>query len=204
MLKANAVVSIVNPLTKADKLAYLLNDCRARALITDAHLAPRLRRRRARESPHLATVIVSGDRDRGATLERPAACAVGDDALAGDARRAAAAAPRIDVDLAAIIYTSGSTGDPKGVMLTHRNMLTAATSITSYLEIARGRRDPRRPAARVRLRPLPDDHGVPARARGSCSSGRSPSRPQVLERSWPRSASPASPACRRSSRSSPR
>src|SRR5580765_8531631 len=37
VLKANAIVSIVNPLTKTDKLAYLLDDCRAKALITDSH-----------------------------------------------------------------------------------------------------------------------------------------------------------------------
>lgn len=40
----------------------------------------------------------------------------------------------LDVDLATIIYTSGSTGDPKGVMSAHFNVISAARSITTYLE----------------------------------------------------------------------
>jgi amino acid adenylation domain-containing protein len=132
VLKANAVVSIVNPLTKADKLCYLLNDCRAVTLITDGHLAP-VFIEAARRSPHLRNVIVSGvvDTDRLAGLSRVTRW---EEALAGPG--APPERRNIDIDLAAIIYTSGSTGDPKGVMLTHRNMLTAATSIATYLENA--------------------------------------------------------------------
>ncbi|MCC6502877.1 MAG: acyl--CoA ligase [Deltaproteobacteria bacterium] len=36
-------------------------------------------------------------------------------------------------DLATIIYTSGTTGDPKGVMLSHRNLAANTSSIVSYL-----------------------------------------------------------------------
>ena len=39
----------------------------------------------------------------------------------------------IDVDLAALIYTSGSTGEPKGVVSTHQNMISAAKSIIQYI-----------------------------------------------------------------------
>lgn len=39
----------------------------------------------------------------------------------------------IDVDLAAIIYTSGSTGAPKGVMLSHLNIVSNMRSIVEYL-----------------------------------------------------------------------
>ena len=40
----------------------------------------------------------------------------------------------IDYDLASLIYTSGSTGEPKGVISSHFNMISAARSIIEYLE----------------------------------------------------------------------
>jgi amino acid adenylation domain-containing protein len=46
----------------------------------------------------------------------------------------------IDLDLAAIIYTSGSTGEPRGVMLTHGNLVANARSIVEYLQLTNGDR----------------------------------------------------------------
>jgi len=137
VLKANAVVSIVNPSTKVDKLAYLLNDCRATALIADGVTTP-VFAEAARQSTHLRAIVVSGALDparrlEGEGLERVVAW---DEALQGSPDEPCPPRQCIDIDLAALIYTSGSTGEPKGVMLTHRNMLTAATSITAYLESA--------------------------------------------------------------------
>jgi amino acid adenylation domain-containing protein len=40
--------------------------------------------------------------------------------------------------VAALIYTSGSTGEPKGVMLSHANMLAAIKAVNAYLHLHSG------------------------------------------------------------------
>lgn len=132
VLKANAVVSMIHFQTKADRLSYLLNDCRAAAIIADAMLTP-IFSEAAKRAPHLRAVFVVGALDAARLAGLPQVTSFRE-AVAAEDGSAPPERTCIDNDLAAIIYTSGSTGDPKGVMLTHHNMRTAATSISTYLE----------------------------------------------------------------------
>lgn len=127
VLKAGAVFVILNPTTKADKLAYLLNHCRATGLITDGmKLAAVLETWTA----HLTGVWVTGA--PGAAVNGRPVHSFDEIVQGGESVNPVKRA--IDVDLAALIYTSGSTGKPKGVMVTHLNVLTVATAVEKYLE----------------------------------------------------------------------
>jgi amino acid adenylation domain-containing protein len=131
-LKANAVACIVNSQTRVDKLAMMLADCRASALIADRRHAAVFTEAAAR-SPWLNAVVVAGglDEERAAGLRGVVAW---DEALAAEDRERPPVRVNLDHDLAAIIYSSGTTGEPKAIMLTHRNMLAASASIIAYLE----------------------------------------------------------------------
>ena len=131
ILKAGAAFSAINPSTKVDKLAYLLRDERAAALIT----ANDAQRRRTVGSLPLGTVPrivwvggIPEDRLPGGAVQRD-----WDDWLAA----ASEAQPTVESsedDLGTILYTSGTTGSPKGVMAAHRDMVFAATAIATYLK----------------------------------------------------------------------
>ncbi len=132
-LKADAVFLVVNPTTKGDKLAFILNDCRAKVLVTDSAKLAAVQEFVA-PAPHLETIVLgeSGDGRRPDVRKRILELDTILDPSAGPVPEVVTRG--IDVDLAALIYTSGSTGFPKGVMATHLNIVTAATSITTYLE----------------------------------------------------------------------
>ena len=155
-MAAGGVMVPINPLLKDEQVAYILRDCDVAVLVTTptrlAALAGILGR-----CPALRQVVVLGDAslgDRAGPLRYRAFPAVRDSA--GVTRPFPGEPPplhrTIDSDLAAILYTSGSTGGPKGVVLTHRNLVLGAQSVASYLD--------NRPSDRIlALLPFSFDYG---------------------------------------------
>lgn len=129
ILKAGGTFVTINPTTKPDKLCYILNDCAAHSIVIDARAKAAIEAVQA-QAPTVRRILACG--------AAPSHDAAGERLVAFDQalhESPAVPPPRrcIDMDLAAILYTSGTTGRPKGVVMTHRNILSAAASITEYL-----------------------------------------------------------------------
>jgi len=128
-LLAGGVFIVINPQTKAPKLAYMLADAGASAIVTDGRLA-RVVATAAATVPSLATVVqVAGADD-------PHEGRVAFETVLAETPPEPRPSGVIPLDLAALVYTSGSTGSPKGVMLSHQNMVFAQGSLVEYLRLS--------------------------------------------------------------------
>jgi len=142
ILTLGAVTVPVYPTLTAAQTRYILADAGARAAFaSDRTQAEKLAEIRHALPGLETTVLVSGDRDGlpGSTLTLAEVAELGHDRLRvswGLARayhdQARQVAPD---DLATLIYTSGTTGDPKGVMLTHANIVSNVKACCEVLDL---------------------------------------------------------------------
>lgn len=132
-----AITVPIYPTLSPDQVNYIINDCAARAIFVSTRDKLSEIEANSRECPTIETIILfdparsSGAgfvtleelEARGRSLERENPQLINE--------LAQAAKPE---DLATIIYTSGTTGEPKGVMLTHSNMVSNLIDSSNHLE----------------------------------------------------------------------
>ncbi|MGQ0636071.1 MAG: class I adenylate-forming enzyme family protein [Planctomycetaceae bacterium] len=118
--RIGAVIVPVTPQLLAREVSYILAHSGAKAVLTSASLAERVREARA-EAPDCRRLLVFGE-----------TASAGDDSVD---REIDAAEPVRTVhpvaadDPALLIYTSGTTDRPKGVVQSHRNLLVCAQAV---------------------------------------------------------------------------
>jgi len=128
--KLGAMAGPINAHLKGSEISYILNNSEAIVLVTQASFWPTVEAIRP-ELEFLDKVILIDERveetiDYRSEVSRQSSHLLPTDVDADDE--------------AIIIYTSGTTGNPKGVLLTHRNLMANARQIAEWLKFDQGDR----------------------------------------------------------------
>ncbi|MEW8664109.1 MAG: acyl-CoA ligase (AMP-forming), exosortase A system-associated [Candidatus Thiodiazotropha sp.] len=127
---AGAVFVPINPALKSHQVSHILLDCEAKVLITTQGKCRALNAALG-YCVDLQSVILTDGVDSEDVEIHAQRLIPWDELIASPLSSRVHRV--IDSDMVSLIYTSGSTGDPKGVILSHRNMVTGAKSVAQYL-----------------------------------------------------------------------
>ena len=120
--KTGAVINPINAMLTTAEVAYVVEDCGAKVIVSTADKGEALLDIKA--STDLAEVVLFGD-------DAPVGAIAFDDLLR-DGKNSFDAAKVDPNDLSTICYTSGTTGHPKGAMQSHRSVVLN-TSLTALM-----------------------------------------------------------------------
>lgn len=129
-----AVAGPVNTLLKGPEIQFIIHHCEAKVVVTTGEFAAELNRALS-DLPLIEHCVLVED---GVETQFPKAETLRKSWQKYDVSKYGLdpiATPLSPDDEAMIIYTSGTTGNPKGVLLTHRNLLADAAYIRDWFKI---------------------------------------------------------------------